>query len=118
MTIEERASGSVIVLDVEGRMTIETLSDMPLVVKVRRLLQEGRKQIVVNLEGVPRIDTTGLCAIVEAYITTKRQGGSLKLLHLKAHVREVLAITRLLTILEAYDSEADAVASFGPSSPA
>ena len=112
MTIEERASGSVMVLDVDGRLTIEALSDMPLT-NVRRLLQEGRKQILLNLENVPNVDTTGICNIVEAYVTTRRQGGSLKLLHLTAHVRAVLAITRLLTILDAYESEADAVASFG-----
>lgn len=112
MTIEERASGSVMVLDIDGRLTIEALSDMPLTANVRRLLQEGRKQILLNLENVPYLDTTGIRNIVEAYVTTRRQGGSLKLLHLTAHVRAVLAITRLLTILDAYESEADAVASF------
>ena len=118
MTIEERASGGVTILDVRGRLTIEVLTDMALANKVRQLLQDGRKQIVLNLEAVPYVDTSGLCNIVEAYITSKRQGGSLKLLHLTAHVRELLVITRLLTIFDAYDSEAAAVASFGPSAPA
>jgi anti-sigma B factor antagonist len=113
MTIEERVSGGAMVLDVEGRMTIETLGEIPLAVTVRRLLQDGRKDLVLNLKGVPRLDTTGLCALVEAYVTLRRQGGSLKLLHLTPHVREVLRVTRLLTILEAYESEAEAVASFG-----
>ena len=118
MTIEERASGSVIILDVRGRMTTEVLPDMVLADKVRQLLQRGRNQIVLNLEGVPYVDTSGLCNIVEAYITTKRQNGSLKLLRLTAHVRELLMTTRLLTIFEAYESEAAAVASFGTSAPA
>ena len=118
MTIEERASGGVTILDVRGRMTIEALKDMLLADRVRQLLQRGRNWIVLNLEGVPYADTSGLCNIVEAYITTKRQGGSLKLLHLSAHVREVLLITRLLTIFEVYQSEAVAVASFGPPAPA
>ena len=60
MTIEERASGSVMVLDVDGRLTIEALSDMPLTANVRRLLQEGRKQILLNLGNVPNVDTTGI----------------------------------------------------------
>ena len=118
MTIEERVSGAVTILAVRGRMTAEVLPDMFLAEKVRPLLQAGHKQIVLNLEAVPYVDTTGLCNIVEAYITTKRQGGSLKLLHLTAHVREMLMMTRLLTVFEAYDSEADAVASFGRSAPA
>ena len=99
-------------------MTIEDVGDMALAERVRPLLQAGRNQIVLNLEGVPYLDTMGLCNIVEAYITTKRQGGSLKLLHLAPHVRDVLVITRLLTVFEAYASEADAVASFGSSAPA
>jgi len=118
MTIEERASGDVIILGVRGPMTIEVLTDMLLAEKVRRRLQEGHKQILLNLEGVSYVDTTGLCHVVEAYVTTKRQGGSLKLLHLTRYVRELLVITTLLTVFEAYDSEADAVASFGASAPA
>ena len=118
MTIEERASGGVTIFDVRGRMTIEDVGDMALAEKVRPLLQAGRKQMLLNLEGVPYLDTMGLCNIVEAYITTKRQGGSLKLLHLTPHVRELLVITKLLTVFEAYASEAAAVASFGPSAPA
>ena len=112
MTIEERSSGTAIVLDVQGRMTIETVNDRPLVVKVRRLLQEGHRRLLLDLSGVPYLDTTGLCSIVEAYVATRRQGGSLKLLHPNAHVRAVLATTRLLTILQVYDSESDAIASF------
>jgi anti-sigma B factor antagonist len=112
MPIEERASGSVTVLDVSGRMTIEALRDMPLTTKVRRLLQDGRAHIVLNLEGVPYLDTTGIANIVEAYVATRRQGGSLKLLHLTPRVRAVLTMTRLLTILDAYEAEADAVTSF------
>jgi anti-sigma B factor antagonist len=118
MTIGERVSGAVTILDVRGRLTIEVVRDMSLAERVRALLQAGHKQIVLNLEGVSYVDTMGLSNIVEAYIATSRQNGSLKLLHLTAHVREVLVITRLLTVFEAYDSEADAVASFGHSAPA
>ena len=99
-------------------MTIEDVQDMLLAEKVRPLLQAGRKQILLNLEGVPYIDTMGLCNVVEAYITTRRQEGSLKLLGLMPHVRELLVITGLLTVFEAFASEADAVASFGSSAPA
>ena len=112
MSIEERTSGNVSVLDVAGRMTIETVGDMPLLARVRQLLQGGRTRVVVNLAGVPYIDTTGIADLVEAYVATSRQGGSLKLLHPTPHVRAVLTMTRLLTILEVYEAEADAVASF------
>ena len=117
MTIEERASGGVTILDVRGRMTFEVLWDMLLAKRVRQLLKEGHKRILLNLEGVPYVDTTGVCNVVEAYVATRRQNGFLKLLHLTPHVREVLTVTRLLSVFEAYDAEADAVASFGPNRP-
>jgi anti-anti-sigma regulatory factor len=75
VTIEERALGAAIVLDVVGRMTIEEVSDAPLTANVRRLLQEGHRQILLNLKGVPYVDTAGICHIVEAFVTTRRQGG-------------------------------------------
>jgi anti-sigma B factor antagonist len=112
MSIEERTSGNVTVLDVAGRMTIETVGDMPLLARVRRLLKGGRTHVVLNLAGVPYVDTTGIADLVEAYVATRRQGGSLKLLQLTPRVRAVLTMTRLLTILEVYEAEADAVASF------
>ena len=113
MTIEQRTSGGVTILDVRGKMIIEVLKDMVLADRVRSLLKEGRTQILLNLEGVPYTDTMGLCNIVEAYVTTQRQGGALKLLRLTPHVRQLLVITKLLTIFEAYESEAEALASFG-----
>jgi anti-sigma B factor antagonist len=113
MTIEERTSGDVTIFGVRGRMTIEDASDMALARLVRSRVQDGCSRVLLNLEGVPYVDTTGLCNIVEAYVTTQRQGGWLKLVHLAPHVRELLRITKLLTVLEAYESEAEAIASFG-----
>jgi anti-sigma B factor antagonist len=118
MTIDERTSGGVTIFDVRGRMTIDDIRDKTVVERVRSRVQSGCNRIVLNLEGVPYVDTTGLCNIVEAYITTQRQGGVLKLLHLAKHVRTVLTVTKLLTVFEAYDSEADVIASFGPKAPA
>ncbi len=114
MTINQRLSGGVTILDVRGRMVIEVLEDRVLVERVRLLLAEGQTRILLNLEGVSYVDTMGLCNIVEAFVTTERQGGALKLLRVPRHVRELLVVTRLLTVLEACDSEAEAVASFDP----
>ena len=99
-------------------MIIEVLKDTSLTEKVRSLLREGRTQILLNLEGVPYVDTTGLCNIVESYVATHRRGGALKLMGVTQHVRKVLVITRLLTVFEAYESEAEALATFGPAAEA
>ena len=111
MQIEERTVGDVLVLDVKGRITLgegdEILKD-----KVNSLLNQGKKKIVLNLAEVPYIDSAGLGEIVRTYTTVSRQGGSLKLLALTKRITDLLAITKLLTVFETYESENDAVQSF------
>jgi anti-sigma B factor antagonist len=111
MQIEERTVGDVLILDVKGRITLgegdELLKD-----KVNSLLNQGQKKIVLNLAGVPYIDSAGLGEIVRTYTTVSRQGGNLKLLNLTKRITDLLAITKLLTVFETYDSENDAVQSF------
>src|SRR6476620_7547193 len=114
MQIEQRSAGEVIVLDLKGKMTLgegdELLKD-----KINSLLQQGLKKVVLNLEEVPYIDSAGLGEIVRTYTTISRQGGSLKLLNLTKRITDLLSITKLLTVFETYDSEADAVRSFSSS---
>src|SRR6187455_3221869 len=111
MQIDERTVGDVLVLDVKGRITLgegdELLKD-----KVNSLLNQGHKKIVLNLAEVPYIDSAGLGEIVRTYTTVSRQGGSLKLLNLTKRITDLLAITKLLTVFETFDSENDAVRSF------
>src|SRR5438105_5444273 len=111
MQIEERSVGGVVVLDVKGKITLgdgdELLKD-----KVNSLVNQGRRQIVLNLAGVPYIDSAGLGEIVRTYTTVSRQGGSLKLLHLTKRITDLLSITKLLTVFETFDSENDALKSF------
>ena len=111
MQIEERTVGDVLILDVKGRITLgegdEILKD-----KVNSLLKQGLKKIVLNLAEVPYIDSAGLGEIVRTYTTVSRQGGSLKLLSLTKRITDLLAITKLLTVFETYESENDAVQSF------
>ena len=81
MQIEERAVGDVVVLDLKGRITLGE-GDQLLKDKVNSLVNQGQKRIVLNLAGVPYIDSAGLGEIVGSYTTVSRQGGSLKLLNL------------------------------------
>ena len=114
MHIEERPAGDVVVLDLKGKMTLgegdELLKD-----KINSLVLQGRRKVVLNLEGVPYIDSAGLGEIVRTYTTISRQGGSMKLLNLTKRITDLLAITKLLTVFETYDNEADAVRSFASS---
>jgi anti-sigma B factor antagonist len=111
MQIDERVVDGVTILDLKGKMTLgegdELLKD-----KINSLIQQDRKKLLLNLEGVPYIDSAGLGEIVRTYTTVSRQGGKLKLLNLTKRIQDLLAITKLLTVFETYDSEPDAVKSF------
>jgi anti-sigma B factor antagonist len=117
MHIDERTIGDVVVLDVKGRVQLgegdELLKD-----KVNSLLNQGRKKIVLNLAEVPYIDSAGLGEVVRTFTTVSRQGGQLKLLNLTKRITDLLAITKLLTVFDTYDSEQDAVQSFSASAKA
>ena len=111
MQIHQRTVGDVTVIDMHGKMTLgegdELLRD-----KVNSLIQQGQKKLVLNLAEVPYIDSAGLGEIVRTYTTVSRQGGALKLLALTKRITDLLAITKLLTVFETYESEADALKSF------
>lgn len=111
MHIDERSAGDVTVLDLKGRMTMgegdELLKD-----KVNSLILQGRKKLVLNLADVPYVDSAGLGEIVRTYTTVTKQGGNLKLANLTKRITDLLSITKLLTVFDTYDSEADAVRSF------
>ena len=114
MQIEERTVGDVIVLDLKGRITLGE-GDQLLKDKVNSLVNQGRQRIILNLAGVPYIDSAGLGEIVGSYTTVSRQGGSLKLLNLTKKITDLLAITKLLTVFETFESEDEAVRSFSAS---
>ena len=114
MQIDERMAGDVVVLDLKGKITLgegdELLKD-----KVNSLVNQGHKKIVLNLAGVPYIDSAGLGEVVRTYTTVSRQGGSLKLLNLTKRITDLLSITKLLTVFETYENENEAVRSFAAS---
>jgi anti-sigma B factor antagonist len=110
MHITQRSIGDVVIIDPVGKLTAE--GDELLRDKVNSLIQQGQKKIVLNLAEVPYIDSAGLGEIVRTYTTASKNGGSLKLLNLTKRIQDLLAITKLLTVFEVYDSEADAVKSF------
>jgi anti-sigma B factor antagonist len=109
--LEERQIGRVTVLDIVGRLTMsqpaQRLKD-----KINSLISQERTQIVLNLADVPYIDSAGLGQLVASYGSVLKAGGALKLLNVGARNQELLSITRLLTLFESFDSEAEAVQSY------
>jgi anti-sigma B factor antagonist len=112
MTIGERSVGDVTIVDVSGRITIQEGADQFRDV-MRDLMRRGRMKVVFNLQNVPYIDSTALGEIIRTYTSVIRKGGSVKLLNVSTHVHQLLVITRLLSIFDLFDAEAEAVKSFG-----
>jgi len=109
MTYREVDGVSVVALD--GRIVLGEESNA-LREKVKSLIAEGKKKIVLNMANVTFIDSAGLGTLVAAHHSAKSQAAALKLAHLGAKFQEVLQITKLLTVFDVYNSEAEAVASF------
>ena len=111
MTIATRTSGPVTILDIQGKITIgEGSAEVRNI--VRELLQAGKKDILLNLGGVSYVDSSGIGELVSSFTTVSNQGGQLKLLSLTKKLKELLAITKLLTVFDSYEKEEDALASF------
>ncbi len=111
MTVRERQIDDVTVIDVTGRITEEDGAVL-LCQTVRQLAQGGRTKLLLNLLDTPYIDSAAMGEIVCGYTTATRLGGVMKLLHARGRVRDLLAVTRLTTVFELFDSEPEAVASF------
>ena len=114
MQIAERETGSVTVLDLSGKITLGE-GDNQLKDKLNSLLHQGKKNVLFNLAEVNYVDSAGLGALVMAYTTVTREGGSLKLLNVTRKLQDLLSITKLLTVFETFDSEDEAVRSFSAS---
>ena len=111
MEIRERFLGSVVCLDVKGRLVV-TNDNERLTEKVIRLLFENHKNIILNFEEVSQVDTSGLSALVSVSLAVERGGGKIKLLNLPPRIHDLLILTRLITLFEVVDSEPDAVRAF------
>jgi anti-sigma B factor antagonist len=114
MDLKQRGLAGVIILDLTGRLILGDGEEL-FKQKIDELIEKGHTQFLVNLSGVTYIDSAGVGMLVWKYITLKRRGGALKLLNLQSRTRTVLSITRLLTVLENFDNEMDAVLSFAAS---
>ncbi len=114
MKTSERQVGDITIIDVVGRIVFgdgeQDFRDV-----VTRVTEAGVVKLVINLAEVPYVDSAGISQLVRAHVTTANRGGRMKMLKLTRRVRELLTLTRLLTVMEAFESEEDAIASFkGP----
>ena len=110
MELNHRDVQGVIVMDLVGRLT--SSDGGILAERVARLLTEGHTQFVLNLGQMNYMDSSGLGDVVSCYSKVRKAGGTVKLAQTTDRIKDLLAITRLVTVFENFDTEADAVASF------
>jgi anti-sigma B factor antagonist len=111
LEVKERQAGDVTILDMKGAVRIGEGS-IELRDAIRRLAGEGKKKVLLNLAGVSYVDSSGIGELIANYTTISRQGGQLKLLNLTDRIQNLLVITKLLTVFDAFDNEAEALKSF------
>jgi anti-sigma B factor antagonist len=111
LNIKERQAGDVTILDLSGKITIGEGS-VQLRESVRRLLDDGKKKILLNLGDVSYVDSSGIGELVSSYTTTNNNGGQLKLLNQTKKIHDLLTITKLVTVFETFNDEQAAVSSF------
>lgn len=115
--IEESVVGHVTILNIIGRLTIDEAAQH-LKHDIEDLISRGRLDVVLNLAQVPYIDSGGLGQLVASYGSVKKAGGAMKLVNVNSRNHDLLSITRLVTVFETFDSEAEAVRSFDAVAPA
>ena len=108
--ITPRLVGTIAVLDVQGALE-GGVGDPGLRTAIRLALDNGARTILVNLQGVTVIDSSGVSQLASAHLTATNSGGHLKFCNLSRKLKEVFIVTRLNTVFDAYDTEADAIAS-------
>lgn len=111
LTANVRHFGDIAIVDLDGKITLGENTGI-LRDNLKSLLAQGSKNIVLNMAGVGYVDSAGLGELVGAYTTAQNQGGTVKLLHLQAKMKDLMQVTKLHTIFATFEDEQAAIASF------
>jgi anti-sigma B factor antagonist len=114
LAVKTRATAGAVVFDLSGRLTI---GEPVLTLKeaVRNQFNEGNVQLILNLGDVSYIDSSGLGELVSIFTTVRAKGGDVKLVNLTSKAKDLLQLTKLLTVFDTYDDEAKALAALSKS---
>jgi anti-anti-sigma factor len=116
LRISIRNSGDVTIVDLRGRSTINGGESELLSNRLRELIAEGVRKLLLNLADLTQVDSSGVAVIIGAYVSLRDQGGELKLLSPCGHVLEVFRVLHLLEVIPSFEDQTQALASFRPRS--
>src|SRR3954452_2107812 len=113
LDIQQRVKEGIIILDLRGRLIVgEPVANLR--EKIRELSEAGQNNIILNLEHVDYIDSTGLGGLVISYTTLRKAGGALRIMNVSKRNIELLVLTKLSTVFEVFNDEQDAINSYFP----
>jgi anti-sigma B factor antagonist len=112
LNITQRRVSDVVILDLDGKIALGE-TNRSLHNSLRGLAESNDKNVLINLANVNGIDSSGLGELVAGFASLERTGGSMKLVNLSSRITELMTITKLFTVFDVFENEADAVASFG-----
>lgn len=112
MKLSRRENRGVVILDLEGKVLGGEESEI-LRLEIDRAIRERTPALLLNLHGVPWLNSSGLGILLSGYLRLKEQGGEVKFMRAQERVSGILTTTKLLHVLEVFDDEEKAVGSFG-----
>ena len=110
MNIQERNLNDITVLDLDGTFALGGHAEFRR--HIETAIESGNRRLIINLEKVSYIDSSGIGELVSGYTQMQRVSGKMKLLNLSKRVNQLLVITKLVTVFETFDSESEAISSF------
>ena len=111
MKIEKRKKGDVLIIDLKGKVLIgEGIDEIRNA--INSTIKEKETKVLLNFAEVPYLDSTGLGEVVRSYTSIKKEGGTVKIVNLTNKVKDLLSVTKLLTVFETFEDEEKAIASF------
>ena len=111
MKATSRTVDGVEIISLQGKITIGSGYEQ-LRETINKLVDSGKKNILVDMKDVTTIDSSGIGELVGCYTSVTNKGGKLKLLHLPPKINDVLTVTQLITVFDVYESESEALGSF------
>ena len=111
LEIRERQVGAIVALDLEGDILFGAGADM-ISERIKNLAEQGRFDVLLNMSGVKYVDSAGLGKLISGYTTLRREGGQVRLLGVAENVKDLLVITKLVTVFDTHEDEQQALDSF------
>ncbi len=111
MKIKERKRDGVVILEMSGKLMggpdAGAIDEI-----LKNLIHEGYKNVIVSMERVKWVNSTGLGILISGYTTLKKSGGELKLLKVSDRIENIFIVSKLFTVFDSYQDEDEAVQSF------